>query len=172
MNLYQTFIRKLNEFQIKRFSFCFNNFFFSFFSCQFIVKEDADYTPHLADPDLLVDWNAIEQIVRFLFFFYLLNRNFFFSYFFKILQRLQSGTLVSCPICLDSPIAAKMTRCGHVYCWPCILHYLALSDKSWRKCPICFEAVHKKDLKRLDYYFFFFFFSFLFSNKFTFNFQF
>lgn len=41
-----------------------------------------------------------------------------------------------------------MTRCGHVYCWPCILHYLALSDKkSWRKCPICYEAVHIGDLK-------------------------
>lgn len=41
-----------------------------------------------------------------------------------------------------------MTRCGHVYCWPCILHYLALSDKkSWRKCPICYEAVHIGDLR-------------------------
>lgn len=53
-----------------------------------------------------------------------------------------------CPICLYHPVAAKMTRCGHVYCWPCILHYLALSDKkSWRKCPICYEAVHIGDLK-------------------------
>ena len=24
------------------------------------------------------------------------------------------------------PIAAKITRCGHVYCWSCVLHYLAL----------------------------------------------
>lgn len=53
-----------------------------------------------------------------------------------------------CPICLYHPVAAKMTRCGHVYCWPCILHYLALSEKkSWRKCPICYEAVHIGDLK-------------------------
>jgi len=40
-----------------------------------------------------------------------------------------------------------MTRCGHTYCFPCILHYLALSDKSWRKCPICYESIHKNDLK-------------------------
>lgn len=40
-----------------------------------------------------------------------------------------------------------MTKCGHVYCWPCILHYLALSDKEWRKCPICYDAVRIKDLK-------------------------
>ena len=43
---------------------------------------------------------------------------------------------------------AKMTRCGHIYCWPCILHYLALGEKSWRKCPICYESVHDTDLKR------------------------
>ena len=81
---------------------------------------------------------------------------------------------------------AKMTRCGHIYCWSCILHYLSLvgltlslfrdvevmcaflvfdglirplshsrfpflfqqTDKPWHKCPICYEAVHKKALKR------------------------
>lgn len=40
-----------------------------------------------------------------------------------------------------------MTRCGHVYCWPCVLHYLSLSDKTWRKCPICYDAIHVGDLK-------------------------
>lgn len=54
----------------------------------------------------------------------------------------------TCPICLSDFCAARITKCGHVYCWPCILHYLALDDKTWRKCPICHEAVHKKDLKR------------------------
>jgi len=46
-------------------------------------------------------------------------------------------------------LPAKITRCGHIYCWSCMLHYLSLDDKSWRKCPICYEAVHEKDLKRL-----------------------
>ena len=26
-----------------------------------------------------------------------------------------------------------MTKCGHVYCWPCMLHYLSLSDKYFSK---------------------------------------
>ena len=43
--------------------------------------------------------------------------------------------------------AAKIARCGHVFCWPCILHYLSLSDHSWRKCPICYDAIHRPDLK-------------------------
>ena len=33
-------------------------------SCQFIVQEDADYSLHTVQPDLLVDWKLIEQIVR------------------------------------------------------------------------------------------------------------
>lgn len=92
-------------------------------NCQFVVKADGNYTPYTSDPDALVNWEFIEQI------------------------RLQSSEVLSCPICLYPPVAAKMTRCGHVYCWPCILHYLALSDKTWRKCPICYEAVHKNDLR-------------------------
>lgn len=55
----------------------------------------------------------------------------------------------SCPICLYPPVAAHITRCGHIFCWPCMLQYLSLSDKSWSKCPICYEAVHSSDLKRL-----------------------
>ncbi|XP_012274965.1 RING finger protein 10 [Orussus abietinus] len=92
-------------------------------NCQFVVTAKGDYTAYLADPDILVDWSLIEQI------------------------RVHTTENLSCPICLYSPIAAKMTRCGHVFCWPCILHYLALSDKSWRKCPICYESIHKADLK-------------------------
>lgn len=94
-------------------------------SCQFVVNSNGDYMPYTCSSDLLVDWQLIEQI-----------------------HMLNSTEEPQCPICLYHPVAAKMTRCGHVYCWPCILHYLALSEKkSWRKCPICFEAVHIGDLK-------------------------
>ena len=35
-----------------------------FFSCQFIVREGAgDYSVYCNDPDLLVDWECIEQVV-------------------------------------------------------------------------------------------------------------
>lgn len=90
-----------------------------------MVNASGDYASHALSPDLLVEWTCIEQIHMF-----------------------GSTEEPQCPICLYHPVAAKMTRCGHVYCWPCILHYLALSDKkSWRKCPICYEAVHIGDLK-------------------------
>ena len=92
-------------------------------SCQFVVTTNGDYSLYLTDPDALVDWKLVEQII------------------------IHSAENLSCPICLCSPVAGKMTHCGHVYCWPCILHYLSLSDKTWRKCPICDEAVQKSDLK-------------------------
>ncbi|XP_023240083.1 RING finger protein 10-like [Centruroides sculpturatus] len=92
-------------------------------NCQFVVKEEGDYSNHAEDPDKLVDWDLVEEI------------------------HLPSHQVPSCPICLYPPVAAKITRCGHIYCWACLLHYLSLSDKTWRKCPICYEAVYKNDLK-------------------------
>lgn len=92
-------------------------------NCQFVVRAGEDYTPILATPDQLVDWTKIEQVHNF------------------------SSEEPQCPICLYPPVAAKMTKCGHIYCWPCILHYLALSDKAWRKCPICYDAIHVPDLR-------------------------
>lgn len=92
-------------------------------NCQFAVNDQGDYSVYAANQDLLVDWSFVEEV------------------------RLHVCEAPSCPICLYPPIAAKVTRCGHIYCFPCILHYLALSDKKWRKCPICYEPVVKEDLK-------------------------
>ncbi|XP_059612003.1 E3 ubiquitin-protein ligase RNF10 [Phlebotomus argentipes] len=92
-------------------------------NCQFVVKSSGEYGVHRGCPDTLVKWDQIEQII------------------------IHSNEDAQCPICLYAPVAGKMTRCGHVYCWACILHYLALSDKSWRKCPICYEPVYVADLK-------------------------
>ncbi|CAG8475669.1 8183_t:CDS:2, partial [Racocetra fulgida] len=67
-------------------------------------------------------------------------------------------TTPSCPICLQKPTAARVTKCGHSYCLPCILHYLMLIDekdkpnKKWRKCPICWDAVYAKDLKSVRFW--------------------
>lgn len=90
---------------------------------QFVIKSSAEPRIDASCPDTLVEWSLIEQI------------------------NIQTTEEPQCPICLYPPISAKLTRCGHVYCWPCILHYLALSDKTWRKCPICYEAIHLADLK-------------------------
>ncbi|XP_036434142.1 RING finger protein 10 isoform X1 [Colossoma macropomum] len=101
----------------------FNKELFLQANCQFVVIDDQDYQAHFADPDTLVSWDCVQQV------------------------RIYSHEVPSCPICLYPPVAAHITRCGHIYCWPCMLHYLSLSEKSWSKCPICYEAVHSADLK-------------------------
>lgn len=94
-------------------------------NCQFIVKEDEqfDYRPFKISPDALVEWDQVVKVI------------------------ISSCEESQCPICLYPPKAAKMTKCGHIYCFSCMLHYLSLSDKLWRKCPICHESVQLKDLK-------------------------
>ncbi|KAF9302761.1 hypothetical protein BGZ74_004885 [Mortierella antarctica] len=82
-----------------------------------------NYEVFTMDPDVRVCWEDIEQVLI--------------------------AVPQSCPICLQPPVAGRITKCGHVYCFHCILHYLALSEsnKSWRKCPICWDAIYEKDLK-------------------------
>ncbi|KAK2902434.1 hypothetical protein Q8A73_012180 [Channa argus] len=101
----------------------FNKELFLQANCQFVVSDDQDYKAHFTDPDTLVNWDCVQQV------------------------RIYSHEVPSCPICLYPPLAARITRCGHIFCWSCMLHYLSLSDKSWSKCPICYEAVHTADLK-------------------------
>ncbi len=60
-----------------------------------------------------------------------------------------------------------MTKCGHVFCYPCILHYLTLKEddkgrptaptlqapaQKWRRCPICWDAVYARDLKAVRWF--------------------
>lgn len=40
-----------------------NCIFYFFDSCQFVVIEGGDYSLYWTNPDVLVDWNLVEQIV-------------------------------------------------------------------------------------------------------------
>uniref|UniRef100_A0A8C2XME5 E3 ubiquitin-protein ligase RNF10 n=1 Tax=Cyclopterus lumpus TaxID=8103 RepID=A0A8C2XME5_CYCLU len=101
----------------------FNKELFLQANCQFVVTDDQDYKAHFTDPDTLVNWDCVQQV------------------------RIYSHEVPSCPICLYPPLSARITRCGHIFCWPCMLHYLSIGERSWSKCPICFEEVHTADLK-------------------------
>lgn len=49
------------------------------------------------------------------------------------------GETDRCPICLESPpVAPRLTRCGHIYCYSCVLRY---SGKLGDKCPLCFDPL-------------------------------
>ncbi len=62
-----------------------------------------------------------------------------------------------CPICLDLPRFSRFTRCGHIYCLPCILQYFQSSEApnekggNWRACPVCAELMHLKQLRPVHF---------------------
>ncbi|KAL7064741.1 hypothetical protein AAHC03_04895 [Spirometra sp. Aus1] len=55
-----------------------------------------------------------------------------------------SGTTGSfeCNICLESAKDAVVSRCGHLFCWPC-LHQWFETVKSRPSCPVCKAAISR-----------------------------
>ncbi|PJF18541.1 putative e3 ubiquitin ligase [Paramicrosporidium saccamoebae] len=96
---------------------------------QFVAREEVVLDRHEfgVNPDAQLEWNDIEMVV------------------------VPAQQDVTCPICLDTPLAPQLTKCGHFFCWPCILRYAAATSMAgsgnWRKCPICFESVSVRQLK-------------------------
>jgi len=96
-------------------------------SCQFVVRSDGQYGQQAMDPDALVHWDMIQLV------------------------RITSPEPVTCPICLQAPFAGQITKCGHIFCWACMIRYLTLGEKDYRKCPICYDAVKTEDLKSVQW---------------------
>mmetsp|Transcript_12681 Transcript_12681/g.24402 ORF Transcript_12681/g.24402 Transcript_12681/m.24402 type:complete len:441 (+) Transcript_12681:57-1379(+) len=95
--------------------------------CQFQLSP-SDYSQAcLYSPDVIVDWSFVEQVF------------------------VPTENIQMCPICLDPPVAAKMTKCGHIFCTTCMLRYLDLSPNRWGRCPLCFESVYCKALKSVQF---------------------
>ncbi|CAH8857362.1 unnamed protein product [Trichobilharzia szidati] len=58
---------------------------------------------------------------------------------------------LACPICLHSPVAPRMGKCGHVYCWPCVTQYIKYeNDSTSKKCAVCSCLLPFDDLKRVS----------------------
>ncbi|PVV05439.1 hypothetical protein BB560_000039 [Smittium megazygosporum] len=60
-----------------------------------------------------------------------------------------SGSL-QCPICLDTPIVPRITRCGHIYCKVCVLRFFSEVAELKHQCPVCSFSMEKVDLKRVS----------------------
>ncbi|KAG8985292.1 hypothetical protein FRB90_004830, partial [Tulasnella sp. 427] len=104
---------------------------------RFVMKPTEDYTVHFADPDIYFEWNDILQVIIPP------------SAGTSGMLDFATSELTSCPICLTSPpVAPRVTKCGHIFCFPCILRYLAQGkDPKWNRCPICFDSVTESHLK-------------------------
>ena len=97
---------------------------------RFVLKpnRNQDYFFATYDPDFEIEWEDI------------------------FLVHAKRNTDYMCPICREEKmIAPLISKCGHIFCWPWILHYMLYSKDSegedWRKCPLWEELVFKTSLK-------------------------
>ncbi|KIK70561.1 hypothetical protein GYMLUDRAFT_32606 [Collybiopsis luxurians FD-317 M1] len=112
---------------------------------RFVMNPSGDYTVHFADPDIYFQWNDILQVI--------IPRSSAYASAAAVGENagLHEGH-TTCPICLSPPTAPRMTKCGHIFCFPCILHYLSTSENKWARCPICFDSINSSQLKSVKWY--------------------
>ncbi|KAF3934962.1 hypothetical protein ABW19_dt0208932 [Dactylella cylindrospora] len=115
---------------------------------RFIVDPSGDYRPQTIDPDTTLPWNSILQI---------------------LVSSISQDA--SCPICLSPPVAPRMARCGHIFCLPCLIRYMASEEETpkpgqtgyyhpnanqnkqkWKKCPICHDSVYMNEVRPVKFY--------------------
>lgn len=63
-------------------------------SCQFVVTANGDYSLHLTNPDILVDWKLVEQIVSYI----------------SILQICQEFVSIKLILCIQVRIESNLTN--------------------------------------------------------------
>lgn len=71
----------------------------------------------------------------------------------------ESVNMDVCPICLEPPKDAMITRCQHVFCEVCILDWAAKRKASYEKlqkkldlleCPMCNRGLKRTDVRKLE----------------------
>jgi hypothetical protein len=105
---------------------------------RFIVDPKGDYRAQAMDADVHLDWTTVLQI----------------------LVSAQSQS-TNCPICLSTPVAPRMAKCGHIFCLPCLIRYMQSTDDSnpipekkarWKKCPICWDSVYISETRPVRWF--------------------
>ncbi|KAI9819820.1 MAG: hypothetical protein M1832_003895 [Thelocarpon impressellum] len=105
---------------------------------RFMVDPRGDYHAQAADADVHLDWSSILQVLA------------------------SAQTQCSaCPICLSTPVAPRMAKCGHIFCLPCLIRYMHSTDDTshlpekrarWKKCPICWDSIYISDTRPVRWF--------------------
>jgi hypothetical protein len=95
-------------------------------------KSKQGYT--FAGPDSTVSWESV-RIVKYL----------------VASTQLMDANQENCPVCLDTFSCARITKCGHCFCLPCLLRHVhtttAVNPYQLVKCPCCALPVHVEDVR-------------------------
>ncbi|PWW74811.1 hypothetical protein C7212DRAFT_358672 [Tuber magnatum] len=95
---------------------------------RFIVHPGGDFRAQVINPDDPLPWNLVLQVLA--------------------SAKTQQPT---CPICLSTPVAPRMSKCGHIFCLPCLIRYMASVEDAkspserrpkYKKCVICMDSVY------------------------------
>ncbi|ORY00440.1 hypothetical protein BCR34DRAFT_592547, partial [Clohesyomyces aquaticus] len=105
---------------------------------RFIVDPRGDYRAQSVDADVHLDWNSVLQIL--------------------VSSQSQDS---SCPICLGTPVAPRMAKCGHIFCLPCLIRYMHSEDDGKapekrarsKKCPLCWDTIYISETRPVRWYF-------------------
>lgn len=112
---------------------------------RFVMNPGGDYTVHFADPDIYFQWGDILQVI--------IPRT---SALASTSTVTEAGNheegQANCPICLSAPVAPRMTKCGHIFCFPCLIHLVNTAENKWVRCPICFDSISEQQLKPVKWY--------------------
>ena len=105
---------------------------------RFIVNPKGAYHAQAMDADVHLDWSNVLQI----------------------LVSAQSQS-TNCPICLSTPVAPRMAKCGHIFCLPCLIRFMHSSDDTipisekkarWKKCPICYDSIYVSETRPVRWF--------------------
>ncbi|KAI0913941.1 hypothetical protein F4823DRAFT_471479 [Ustulina deusta] len=105
---------------------------------RFVVSPTGDYSSQAVDADKHLDWSDVLQIIA-----------------------SSKSQTTSCPICFCDPVAARMARCGHIFCLPCLMRFMnSTNDEEpsprkearWKKCPICEDSFRLAEVRPVRFY--------------------
>ncbi|KAL7275332.1 hypothetical protein RUND412_001734 [Rhizina undulata] len=105
---------------------------------RFIVHPRGDYRAQAVDSDVHLPWENVLQVLASV-----------------------KTQCTNCPICLCTPVAPRMARCGHIFCLPCLIRYMAavnekeLADNKkprYKKCVICMDSVYLTDTRPVRFF--------------------
>ena len=59
----------------------------------------------------------------------------------------QNQNYNECPICMGNAHLPVVTKCGHIFCWDCIKHWVEVKGKS--ECPLCKNGIRLNEVIKL-----------------------
>lgn len=92
-------------------------------SFRLVLKSICNYANYLYNPDLTVNWDDVFSIECYV------------------------DETDCCPICLMPFSVPRATKCGHIFCYSCIMYYLRQQEDEWVKCPMCGEYFDNLSLR-------------------------